>query len=44
MVNLQVDGRSVATIPATTRSVDVNIEGGEVMFVADGQMVGSMRR
>jgi hypothetical protein len=42
--NLQVDGRTVATIPATTKSVNVAIEGGEVTFVADGQTVGSVRR
>jgi hypothetical protein len=42
--NLQVDGRNVATIPATTKSVNVNIDGDEVTFVADGETVGSVRR
>jgi hypothetical protein len=42
--SLQVDGRNVATIPATTKRVDVNIDGREVTFIADGQTVGSMRR
>jgi hypothetical protein len=42
--SLQVDGRNVATIPAATKSVDVNIDGGEVTFVADGQSIGSVRR
>jgi hypothetical protein len=42
--SLQVDGRNVATIPATTKSVNVDIDGSEVTFVADGQTVGSARR
>jgi hypothetical protein len=42
--SLQVDGRNVAAIPATTKKVDVNINGGEVTFVADGETVGAVRR
>lgn len=41
---LQVDGRRVVSIPASTKSVDVKIDGSEVTFIADGQTVGSIRR
>ena len=41
---LQVDGRRLANIPVSTQSVNVNINGGEVTFIADGQPVGSVRR
>jgi hypothetical protein len=41
---LQVDGRTVVTIPTTTKKVDVQIHGGEVTFVADGKSVGSVQR
>jgi hypothetical protein len=41
---LQVDGRTVVTIPATTKMVDVRIRQGNVTFVADGEAVGSVWR
>jgi hypothetical protein len=41
---LQVDGREVVNIPATTKIVNVKIDGGEVTFIADGQKVGGVRR
>jgi hypothetical protein len=41
---LQVNGRRVATIPPSTKDVEVRIDGSVVTFVADGQTVGGARR
>lgn len=34
---LHVDGRSVASIPATTKSVAITVQDGTVTFIADGE-------
>ena len=41
---LQVDGRHVASIPPSTKLVNVAIENGEVQFVADDVRIGAPRR
>lgn len=42
--NLQVDGRSLGSIDASVKSVDVVVEGREISFVADGRKVASCPR
>lgn len=37
---LRIDGLSVASIPATTKSVSISVENGEVEFLVDGRVVG----
>ena len=41
---LQVDGRRVVAIPASTKSVEIKVEGCSVTLIADGETVGSVRR
>jgi len=41
---LQIDGKPVASIAATAKSVSVRIEGSEVAFTADGQPIRLQHR